>query len=71
MSELTIEAAFLDGLARVRAAGIPASGKDVAVLAAHRVFLGDCLGKDGDPRFAEHGPRHAMNLILMAYSRGG
>jgi hypothetical protein len=68
---LSPDQAFQAGLDRVRDAGIPAKGHDVAVLAAHRVFVANCEGKTVDPRFDEQAPGYAMTLILRAYAAGG
>lgn len=68
MSAISIDDVFLAGLALVREAGLPASGKDVAVLAAYRVFAKHAAGKEDNPQFAEQGPRYAKQLILQAYA---
>jgi hypothetical protein len=68
---MTPDQAFLAGLSLVRADGIPAKGHDVAVRAAHTVFLRRAEGKQFDPRFDADGPRYARQIILEAYSVGG
>ena len=67
---MTIEAAFLAGLASVRASGLPAKGNDVAVLAARAVFEKRARGKEFDDRFPTDGPLYARRVILDAYSLG-
>lgn len=68
---MTVQDAFLAGLELVRSLGIPAGGKDIAVIAAHNVFSGRAADKQGDPRFSVAGPAYARNLILNAYAIGG
>ncbi len=67
-SILTAEQAFTAGLDMVKAAGLPASGKDIPVLAAYRVFIRKSRGLETDDRFATDGPLYAKKLILTAYA---
>lgn len=66
---MSIEQAFLAGLELVRAAGLDARGKDVAVLAAHAVFTRASRGLESDPRFPAQAPLYAKRLILTAYTK--
>lgn len=65
---MTVEEAFLAGLAAVKAAGLKAKGTDIPVIAARNVFNKACFGKDTDPRFDEQGPQYAYKTILQAYA---
>ncbi len=68
MTLMTIDMAFLAGLASVRESGLPAKGSDVPVLAALAVFTTRACGKEHDDRFPTDGPAYARKLILEAYS---
>lgn len=68
---MTTEDAFMAGLAAVRAAGLPASGNDVQVIAAHRVFTQRAEPMEDDPRFDHDAPIFAKRVILEAYAAGG